>query len=190
VNVDEFWGLIARSDKRRFDSEERADWLIDRLAGLPPSDIVDFRRHLDRLRAPLDTYRLWGAACLVCGGSAEDGFWNFQFWVVGLGRGAYERVLADPEALADVEIVRLLAADEAGEDEEPAEWEALDYVAEEAYEEVTGEDLVEVLAAGGYESPSGPRPRDTPFDIDDETELARRYPRLAALFPALELDYA
>ncbi|MEV4483620.1 DUF4240 domain-containing protein [Micromonospora coxensis] len=187
MHRDEFWALIEGSAAVAADPDERLAWLTDRLAERPVGDVVDFAVRLDELRGLVDTWRHWGAALLICGGlCSDDGFHYFQAWLVGLGRAVFERVADDPDALADVPQVRRLAGRgprEWAEDEWP-EWECLDYVADEAYERITGEEgLDEAVEARGRELSSSPDPIDERWDLDDRVELARRYPRLAALFP-------
>ena len=176
---------MERSGQAATDPEERAEWLIDRLADRPAADIVDFHLHLDALRGRLDTYALWGAAWLVCGGlCSDDGFWYFQAWLIGQGRDVYEAVAADPDALADVPAVRRLAGrknDDWAEEEWP-DWESLDDVAEDAYEEATDGDLERVLLDRGHDFRLSPQPADAPWDFEDDEERASRYPRLSRLF--------
>lgn len=47
---------------------------------------------------------LWGAAYVAKGGASDDGFEYFQRWLISRGRTDFERVLADPDALADLAI--------------------------------------------------------------------------------------
>jgi len=186
VDLEGFWALIERSGRETADPEDRVDWLIDTLAGRPSADIVDFQLHVDALRDRVDTYRLWGAAWLVCGGlCSDDGFWYFQGWLIGQGRDVYEAVAAEPDTLADVPAVRSLAGrdpDEWAEDEWP-DWESLDDVAEDAYEEATDGDLEAVLADRGYDFRLSPEPSDAEWDFEDAAEQETRHPRLSRLFP-------
>jgi len=185
VDLEEFWALVERSGWESADLEDRTDWLIDALAGHEAGDIADVQLHVDALRDRADTYRLWGAAWLVCGGLCDDdGFWSFQAWLIGQGREVYEAVVADPDALADVPAVRELAGrDNADWDE--AEWpdgESLDDVAEDAYEDATDGDLERVLLERGHDFRLSPRPADVPWSFDDDEEMGRRYPRLTKIF--------
>ena len=185
VDLEEFWALVERSGRESADPEERTDWLIDALAGYEPGDIADFQLRLDELRDRADTYRLWGAAWLICGGLCDDdGFWSFQAWLIGQGREVYEAVVADPDALADVPAVRELAGrDNADWDEaEWPDWESLDDVAEDAYEDATDGDLERVLLERGHDFRLSPQPSDVPWDFADDEEMERRYPRLAKIF--------
>ncbi|RGC65562.1 hypothetical protein C5N14_27870 [Micromonospora sp. MW-13] len=98
--------------------------------------------------------------------------------------------MADPDTLADVPRVRRLAGRPTGEwsDEEWPDWESLDYVADEAYERITGvaEGLEDAVLARGEPGDDSSDPGDEPeepVESDDPAEFARRYPRLAAMFP-------
>ena len=185
MDLDGFWALIERSGRETSDPDERAEWLVEALAGHPAAGIVDFQLHLDVLRDRIDTYRVWGAAWLVCGGlCSDDGFWYFQAWLIGQGRDAYEAVAADPDALADVPAVRELAGRDPEEwtEQEWPDWESLDDVAEDAYEEATDGDLEQVLVERGYDFRLSPAPSDVPWDFEDDEEMERRYPRLTKIF--------
>lgn len=78
---------------------------------------------------------MWGAAYLIKDGvCSSDGFWYFQVWLIGLGREAFERAVANPDNLASVsEVLRLAGrpADDWSLDEWP-NWELLDSVASNA----------------------------------------------------------
>ncbi|MCY1138444.1 DUF4240 domain-containing protein [Actinoplanes sp. Pm04-4] len=177
MDLDGFWALIERSGRKESHPEDRAEWLITQLAKLQPGEIEDFEVHFHRERARADTWQLWGAAALVCDGASDDAFWYFQAWLIGQGREVFERVVADPDALAELPAVR--------SDPDDFDWEDLDYVACEAYEEVTGgADLDDALEARGVRLLSSPDPQDEPFDLDDPAEQLRRYPRLTALVPS------
>jgi uncharacterized protein DUF4240 len=183
VDLDGFWELIERSAR----TDDRAGWLTKKLARLPRAEIEDFQIHLDAVRDRVDTWRHWGAAWLVCGRlCSDDGFWYFQGWLIGQGRAVFEQVAADPDALAGVPAVRALAGrpKEDWHEHEWPDWEELDYVAEEAYEEVTGEEetLDDVLEGRrGFVFRASPEPADERFDFGDDAEMTRRYPRLVAM---------
>ncbi|MBR7827918.1 DUF4240 domain-containing protein [Actinospica sp. MGRD01-02] len=69
--------------------------------------IVDFEIHLKETRHRADTYDMWGAAVRITGSGSQDGF--FPSWLIGLGREVFDRVVAHPDALAEVPVVRVLA---------------------------------------------------------------------------------
>lgn len=182
MDLADFWDLIERSGQKEPDPDDRAEWLVDKLVKLSPAEIVDFRKHLDGLHERADTWQMWGAAHLICGGASEDNFWYFQAWLVGLGRETFERAVADPDSLAAVPLVRELADSEVWDDDWWPDWEQLDYVADDAYEEKTDEDLDDALDAMGHDYRLSPDPADEEFDLEDQAELERRYPRLFVLF--------
>jgi hypothetical protein len=98
-------------------------------------------------------------------GCSDDCFRDFRAYLIGLGRGPYERALRDPDSLATIV-----------QDAETGDWENADSVAADAYESVTGEDLpVDDSDLSG-------EPRGQPWDDEDVESLVRRYPRLAARF--------
>jgi hypothetical protein len=192
VDVTGFWGLIERFGQEAKDQQGRAEWLTEALAQLPAEEILDFEGHLNDARVRIDTWHLWGAAYRICDSlCSDDGFHHFQAWLIGLGRETFERVAADPDALADVPEIQRLAGRPVGqwpEDEWP-DFEALDYVAGDAHEQVTGEEdgLDEALDARGWQSLSSPQPTGEPFDLEDESQARQRYPRLAVMFPLTDL---
>lgn len=183
MTLDEFWALIDRS---RSAGAERTEWLTEQLAGLPAEDILDFEVHLTAQRKRVDTWVMWGVgACLMQGMCSTDGFFYFQPWLIGLGRETFEKVAADPDALADVPEVRHLAGRPIRDwaDDEWPEWELLNYVALEAYARVTGEEngLDEVLDARGLGRVCDPEPEGEDWDYESPAERGARIPRLAAL---------
>ncbi|MFC4019882.1 DUF4240 domain-containing protein [Micromonospora sp. GCM10011542] len=188
IGTDDFSALIEASATATADQEERVAWLTDRLAERPADDVVDFALRLDEARSRADLWCLWGPALHICAGlCSDDGFHYFQAWLIGLGQEVFDRVVADPDALADLPQVRRLAGRSVRDwaDDEWPDWEPLDYVADHAYERITGlaEGLDDAVEARGRELRLSPDPSDERWDLCDPAELARRYPRLVALFP-------
>ncbi|WP_160161678.1 DUF4240 domain-containing protein [Embleya hyalina] len=185
MHRDDVWNLIEEARRTGADPNERLRVLCDRLSTLPLPEIVGFQVGLDEVRRPLDTWVAWAAAARIMGGfCSDDGFWYFQPWVIGLGRDAYERVVADPDALADLPEVRRLAGRpfESWSDAEWPQWEELAYAAAEAYEARTGREdgLEDALDALDIDLPAVPNP---PGDSLTDTARARLLPKLHTLFP-------
>ncbi|MFD4668417.1 DUF4240 domain-containing protein [Lentzea sp. NPDC058450] len=176
MDLNAFWVLIEASSAEGSDRDVRREWLAAALAGLPPSEVVEFAVRLDELRRRVDTWALWQAAAVIHGGSCgTDSFFYFQPWLVGLGRVVFEEVAVDPDALAEVPEVRVLAACggmHAWSSAQWPEWEGLGYVAAE----VVGEGA---LPPGLL---SDPAPAGVPWDFADPAEIAARVPRLGSLF--------
>jgi hypothetical protein len=161
-----FWRLIAETRSAAGnDTGRQSELLKDRLTQLSPQAIVEFARTRHRLDQRVYTWSLWGAASVIEDGCSDDCFRDFRGYVISLGRGPYERALANPDSLASV-----------AQDAEAGDWENADNVAPDAYSSVTGGDFPL------DDSDLSGRPRGTPFSDSNTTGLARRYPRLAARF--------
>jgi hypothetical protein len=100
MTADEFWEHVAAT--KRDDADGHAAALTDRLAALPPDEIVDFEYWWVRSRAEAYRRDLWAAAYHANGGCSDDGFLDFRCWLILQGRDAFERVAADPNELADL----------------------------------------------------------------------------------------
>lgn len=165
-----FWDVIGASCDPDQGEVEWQDALVEALAKLEPEEIVLFDRWFDDRTDALYSHDLWGAAYLINGGASDDGFYFFRCWLVGMGKKVYEAALADPDSLADVvdppqeceaEIYNVA----------PLAWRRLG-LPEEEFDE-----RVEAL---------GPRPErelaGEEWDFDDDGEVRRRFPCLAALY--------
>lgn len=191
MNVDGFWAVVesagASLDGRTGDDGEAvAAALVTRLAAISPEDILQFQELFDQLHDALYRWDVWAAAYLIGGGCSDDSFIDFRAGVIALGRGWYERVLASPDGLADHPVVRQAAAEE---DDGALFAESVNYVASEAYEEVTGGDdeaFYEAMKARQHVAVGIDEARESDmgedFDFDDDDEMRRRLPRLAELF--------
>jgi hypothetical protein len=171
------WELIeaARGQVRdSADAEAVAARAATLLSARPSGEIVSADEVLRGLMT--DSYRhpLWAAAYLVNGGCSDDGFDYFRGWLIMQGREVYERVVADPDALADLAAIRGKAPSR-----RPVECEDTLYIASRAYRATTGEELPGRVF--GIAHPELDPEWD--FDFDDRAEMDRRLPRLAALFP-------
>ncbi|GHE24941.1 hypothetical protein GCM10018781_75740 [Kitasatospora indigofera] len=139
---DDFWTLIdLLGDRCRCDYTTP---LAEALAELPPARIVDFEERLAEALYRLDR-REFGVLPVIDMSSpgkpfpqSDDSFLYSRCAVVAAGRAEYEAVLADPARFAPHTATTLH-----GED--------LLHLAEEAYEEVTGEEW-DVVTAFDYES--------------------------------------
>jgi len=188
MDIGGFWILLARSAQQTTNPRQRLRWLEKRLSRASLAHVEDFQVHLDTARLPIDTYAMWGAASQIMGGVCSgDSFWYFQPWLIGLGRQWYDLAAGNPDDLADVPAVRALAGRETQDwgDAQWPEWESLDDVARRVHERMTGQpdSIYDALAARGHRHRSDPAPADSAWDFDSSTEIQRRLPRLAALFP-------
>jgi Protein of unknown function (DUF4240) len=161
-----FWAVIAGArEAAGGDTERKSELLEERLRQLPAQQIADFGRRWHRLDQRAYTWDIWGAAYVIDDGCSDDCFRDFRAYLISLGRQPYEAALRDPDALAPVV-----------QDAETGDWENADNVAPDAYEEVAGEDI-----PSGDSDVTG-APTGEPWDDEQQDELVRRFPRLAARF--------
>jgi Protein of unknown function (DUF4240) len=172
MRTDDFWAVIDRATADRPGSpDDLAERAADDLATRDPEAIVAWGRHLDRVMAASGTEDLWAAAYLINGGCSDDGFDNFRGWLIAHGRDAVAEAVRTPDSLAELPAVQAAADNGA-----VFEAEAVLTIAEVAYSQATG---------SGLPPREAPVPRPDPamlWDFDDEDEMRRRLPRLAALF--------
>jgi hypothetical protein len=164
---DRFWALIERTLADESDPGHQLETLSAVLSELPTSEIEQFEAAFWRQMNRSYTYDLWGAAYVVHGGASDDGFEYFRRWLISKGRGVFERVLGNPDDLAD-----LLVADVDG----VLEFEEFAYVAGDVWAHRTGRSVDEFLSESGAPLP-GSAPHGTPFE-KDEAYLSARYPKL------------
>ena len=165
-----FWKIVdASKQKAPKDRERQIDALVDLLARLEPTEIVDFDRVYRDLLARAYTWDLWGAAYLIGDGCSDDGFDYFRDWLISMGRAAYEAALHDPEDLADLVTPGDMAAG--------CEFEDFRYAVLQAWEHRTGEDSQDFPTTEA--TPQASEPAGEPWE-EDADELTARYPRLSA----------
>ncbi|MFC8406814.1 DUF4240 domain-containing protein [Streptomyces griseoincarnatus] len=170
-----FWQIIEAARDRTpapDDAEDVARRAASHLAAHPVEEIVAAQQTLWGLMADSYTNPLWAAAYVINGGCSDDGFDYFRGWLIAQGREIFERAVADPDALAELPVVRASAAD--GHD---LECEEVLSIVRNAHLQATGGELPD----GGWTIRYPELDRSWSFDFDDHREMTRRLPRLAAL---------
>jgi hypothetical protein len=178
MNKQELWQLIGTARDQASnpnDGEAVAHRAASLLATHPADEIVAAQQVLWDLMADSYTNPLWAAAYVINGGCSDDGFDYFRGWLIAQGREVFERIVADPDALAGMPIVRDSATD--GID---LDCEEMLSIVWNAHIIATGERLPNDAFTIRY--PELDRTWD--FDFDDRDEMTRRLPRLAALYLA------
>ena len=178
MDTQRFWKLIqdARAQVAEpADCEAVAVQAAALLAALPREEIVAAERVLSGLMA--DSYRtpLWAAAYVINGGCSDDGFDYFRGWLILQGREVFEQAVANPDALADLAVIRSAAAHGAFLECEPTL-----YIPAQAHKAATGEEL----PAAAYTTRPPELVGGWDFDFDDWPEMKRRLPHLTALLSA------
>ena len=160
MSPDDFWSLVDAS--RGGDVEEQSERLHELLVALPPEELVSSALHTEAAEEELNTWLVWAAGYLLAGGMSDDSFDYFRTWVVSRGRAVFEAAVQDPDSLASVEP----DGDEDGE--------SFGYVVHEVFEELTGDELHDLLPDTEHAPPRG-----EPFPEDDPAWFRRHLPRLA-----------
>jgi hypothetical protein len=172
MTVDRFWELVEQGralSRDPADAEEVAEQTRRVLTTLTAAEVAALNQPLHDLMAVSYRVDLWGAAYQINGGCSDDGFEYFRGWLLAQGREVFERVVADPDTLAELPAVRAVVAEATD-----LECEDMSGVVADAYEALTGT----------YDLPptEGRYPGLGPFwDFGDAGELRQRLPRLAAL---------
>jgi hypothetical protein len=201
MDEDEFWAIIDTA--RAMPEQPFSTALVDVLAALPLDRVLAYEQRFEALHEAVYRWDVWAAAYLIGGGCSDDSFMDFRAGLIGLGRHWYERVAAAPDALAGHPLA-LGAASAAGL-EEALFSEEIAYAAMRAYERQTGvdgsfyaaQDAFAAARSGGRREEESAGVADQAsalsralpdqtsmgedFDFDDEAEIRRRLPRLAAL---------
>ncbi|WP_306214666.1 DUF4240 domain-containing protein [Actinoplanes sp. RD1] len=169
MRIEHFWALIDESARATRTKEARTTWLVQVLAGRPVQDMTVFQRRFEELVIGAGTRQLRSAAWIVGAGLLlDDEFGEFRAWLIGQGRQVYEQVVADPDALASLPAVRALAGrpTAAWAEEEWPEWEVFRRLTEAVQSRLATDPVRGRWRAG------------------DPVDVARRLPRLSALFRA------
>ena len=167
MSDDEFWAIVDETAAYESDPGRQLGYLRNLLNKLSAAQIealdVAFQRQLNRAY----TWDLWGAAYVVHGGASDDGFEYFRRWLISKGRGVFERVVANPDELAD-----LLADNLEG----VLEFEEFTYVANGVWAQKTGRNENE-FGSASVELLIGAEPKGHPFE-EDQDFLKNKYPKL------------
>lgn len=156
ASVDWFWSIIEKVKAAEYPEVA----LKIELKKLSLNELVEFQQHFDTFHRDAYIWNLWGAARIINKFCSDDGFTDFGYALISLGRSVYENAIADPESLAEIELSGIVSN------------ELFGYVAGEVYEEKTGEEI----PRKSINSTAGPLAMD--WDINDDSEGAIRFPKL------------
>ena len=170
MNADTFWSLIEKTVPFHADQDAQLHALHDVLDALDPGTIEGFEAAFQSQLQRALTWDLWGAAYVIHGGMADDGFEYFRTWLIARGRDVFDQALADPDGLGTA------IPDDA---DEPCEFEEFGYAAIDVWTRKTGVDPLGDPASTFPSAGSSPatQPTGTPFK-DTEAYLSKRYPKL------------
>ncbi len=170
MEQEQFWDIIERSLKAG-NTGEQIEFVSTVLGRLTKDDIVGFDYFFRKYQEAAYTWSLWAAAYTIHGGCSDDGFNDFRAWLVYRGREVYENALHNSDSL--VALGReVLEDDEDNED--------FNYIAVDAYEEMTGNNIEDDPGYTDIEISAEPAGKD--WDEDNLDELKARNPGLFNLF--------
>ncbi len=184
MDIDTFWGIIGRARAASGPGKPFHEALTGELATRSPEQILEYHERFCEMDRALYRTDVWAAAYLIGGGCSDGGFTDFRAGVITQGRDWYEKVAACPDSLADHPAV---AGAVLPLWDNPLCYEEAGYAAYYAFERVTGDEHAfedawfSRHAPGEYIDHS--QDMDDDFDFDDDQEMHRRLPRLAALCP-------
>jgi hypothetical protein len=167
MDIDTFWSLIETTKAESGgDVEQQLILLVDRLIELPEEDIVRFKEIYKQME--IQAYRgdLWDLAYIIHCGCGNDSFKDFRAWLISQGREVYEKVIEDPQYLADV-----INEDQR---EEGIFFETFAYAASYAFEEKTGREIWEHMKP--YDTYKYPEFGEM---LNDEDKIRAKFPRIA-----------
>jgi hypothetical protein len=164
----DFWAIIDSAGPYTYKDQDRYLGSVrNQLLAQPPEQIREFYALFCRRMVDAQSWDMWGAAYLINGGCSDDGFVYFRAWLIAQGRAVYEAAVANPDSLA-----RVVEFD--GDDHE-FEW--LYALPQVVYEELTGRPMPNIDVDWPL------KPRGVDWDFDDDAEVCRRLPQLAAMCP-------
>ena len=167
MSDDRFWTIVDSTATYEAQPEAQLNALRSALGRLSAEEIEAFQATLgDQLKRSY-TWDLWGADYVIHGGASDDAFEYFRRWLISKGQRVFEKVLADPDSLADI-----LVADSQG----PLEFEEFAYAAGDAWSKKTGRSANQMPDASET-AYAGSEPSGVPFE-EDEAALSARYPKL------------
>ena len=193
VEMREFWTFVGQA---RADVSGDDGWasgsaiggaLSDRLAQLPLERILAFDSCYSRAIGRADQWAVCAAAFVIWHYISDDTFSDFKAGLVGLGQDAFERVVTDPDELADHPMVRAIAAGKV--DRFALSGGGIESAAPRAYERLSDDE--DAFWEALENQPTDTSPEEEPTgglwsgefgDPDDAAQIPVRLPRLHALF--------
>lgn len=163
LDEDLYWNIVARSLENSSDEEEQEEFLIGEIGKLSPKEMVGFRLRTDELLYKTYTSEMWCAGYIMNGGASDDGFEYFRNWVISRGKDVYYRAKENPDSLVA----------EVRDDVEFYEFEMFWYVALEAFQQETDEDLYDYIDHDHFRTSEGNYPDIELTWSDDDPESMR-----------------
>ena len=135
MDIEKFWAVIQDTyQASNGNIGKQLELITEILTDLSAESIQEFDRLIWIMMARAYRANLWEAASVAACGCTDDGFHEFQGWLIAQGETIYEKVLDDPNYLADVVDKEQRYNIFNGR---------MTSIAQEAYERKTGQDIPE-----------------------------------------------
>ena len=100
MSLEQFWLLVDASATG--EDTYRVQRLQYELNALTPTQLLGFELSFRSRLDEAHSWNLWGAVHVANGGASDDGFEYFRDWLISRGRTEFERVVRQPDDLADI----------------------------------------------------------------------------------------
>ncbi len=103
MNTEKFWSMIEDAKQQSMGNiPQQKELLLNTLASLPIEDIQEVHQILSAVIRKAYRADLWEAVSIIACACGEEAFLDFRGWLVAQGQITFEKVLEDPENLADI----------------------------------------------------------------------------------------
>ncbi|PAY16369.1 molybdate metabolism regulator [Rhodopirellula sp. SM50] len=170
MNLERFWDIIAQSrsdfdpNRRDGNMDSQVTHLRELLSELSAKEVGSFDNTFTKLYHDAYRWDLWAAGYIIEGGCGDDGFTDFRYWLISMGREVYDNAMADVESLATVAFAPGI---------EVTRFEEFGYIARDVLRRMDASD--DDAGIMQFEHPTSPAGEE--WDDDD---LRTRYPKLTA----------
>jgi hypothetical protein len=167
MSENQFWEIIEVSRREGpIDQDHQLGIIREELRKLSPYEITEFQRLISQKLVDSYKWDLWNAAYLINGGCSDDGFHYFRLWLISCGQATHQAAVNNPDTLAGL----------TDPERDDYEFEALDYLPREVFEEMTKKEMAPEVIKWPKE------PKGEEWDVDDEKEVARMFPALSKIY--------
>ena len=143
-----YWSIVDLSLQNTSNQDEQEEILIEEIGKLTPKQMIGFRLRTDKLLYETYNSDMWCAGYIMNGGCSDDGFEYFRNWVISRGKEVYYNAKQNPDSLIN----------ELSEDAEMYDFETFWYVALQAFQQNTGQDLYDYIDDENFKMTEGHYP--------------------------------
>jgi len=161
MDSEEFWRAVEDARSRARSDKEFCAHMKCMLKRLNEEGIRQYYKTYSDIEANAHSFRLWGAAYIINNGCSDDDIFGFIAWLISQGRQTFDRVVADPDVLAEYTFPK-----------SGTFLEKFELLAIQMYERKIGE------MPPPDEKNGKKQEEEKWWDFDDVDEMKARYPKL------------